>query len=181
MAILNLSRLLTLLGAALLCGGAFATEPPPRAGAVRATPRADPPAPQSNAATDPQLMTHSSNADVGTPAKVKQHRPGARRKAAKPAHRAAPAKKPARRRAVAAQLDDGLQPPAYRPRLGMVAPMPALPAAPGDPGPGPVILNGCPSGACTDQSGARYNPVGSALISPQGRLCSNNGIGLSCY
>jgi hypothetical protein len=95
----------------------------------------------------------------------------------------APAKKPLRRRAVAAQLDDGMNPPTYAPRLD---PQPARPPrdrslqepAP----PGPVILNGCNGAAhCMDQGGSRYNPVGTSLISPSGRVCSNNGISVSCY
>ena len=152
--------ILAILSPALLGANALATDPPPRVGAVRE---------QARAAPKPE-----------TPAQPET-------KAAPTRHTA---KKPARRRAVAAQLDDGMTapiytppsstPPSYGPRL-TPGPSVRLAPAPSSIGPGPVILNGCENGHCMDASGARYNPVGPTLISPQGRLCSNNGISVSCY
>ena len=114
--------------------------------------------------------------------------PGEVRAQAKPAPpppaTAAQPKKPVKRRAVAAQLDDGMTPPSYGPRLdppqARRAP-PSLAPSPSSIPPGPIIMNGCEGGHCMDQSGTRYNPVGTTLLSPQGRLCSNNGISVSCY
>ena len=156
MAIIKPVLILAILAPALLCTSAWATDPPPRAGAVREEGRPDP-KPQTVARLKP-----------------------------------APLKKPLRRRAVAAQLDDGMNPaaapltsgpPTYGPRLTPANPGPriGLAPAPSSIPPGPVIMNGCEHGHCMDQSGARYNQVGPSLISPQGRLCSNNGISVSCY
>ncbi|MBC7456470.1 MAG: hypothetical protein H7335_22755 [Massilia sp.] len=155
MGILNSGLILAILSPALLCASAFATDPPPRVGAVREQARVEP---------KPE-----------TPAQPEA-------KAAPTRHTA---KKPARRRAVAAQLDDGMTapiytPPIYGPRLAPGPPVRLAPA-PSPIAPGPVILNGCENGHCMDGSGARYNQVGPTLISPQGRLCSNNGISVSCY
>ena len=147
MSILKPVLILAILGSALLCADAYATEPPPRVGA------------------EPGEVRKQAKSDV------------------LPQPKAALAKKPPKRRAVAAQLDDGMTPPSYGPRL--TAPAARAPGSLAPPvssiPPGPVILNGCPNGHCIDQSGARYNPVGTTLISPHGRLCSDNGISVSCY
>ena len=122
-------------------------------------------------ATEPPPRAGAERGDVRTQAKPE------------PQAQPAPAKKPAKRRAVAAQLDDGMTPPSHGARLTPPAARTPASLAPPDSSirPGPVILNGCPNGHCMDHSGARYNPVGTTLISPQGRLCSDNGISVSCY
>lgn len=90
-----------------------------------------------------------------------------------------PKKKPIKRRSVRQIPQDTppVPPPlVYGPRLNPAAPaaMPALPS--------PLILNGCPAGACTDASGARYHGgVGTTLLGPQGRVCSDNGITVQCF
>lgn len=192
--------ILAILSAALLFPEALATEPPPRVSAVKDASRSEPPQPQPKAGTDPQAAVKAAEAEAKDRADEKEPARSdvkadpaasgkpevkfdARGKPVKPIDPPPGSKKPVKRRAVAAQLDDGMN-PTYRPTLAPVAPMPKM--APHQAGvpvvpPGPVILNGCPNGACTDQSGQRYNPVGTTLISPQGRMCSNNGISVSCY
>ena len=99
---------------------------------------------------------------------------------AKPVEQA-PAKKPVKRRAVRQVLDDDVR-PAARPTVYAPALTPREPALP-VPGvaPGPVNIN-CLGGSCTDANGGRYNGgIGTTLISPQGRLCNNNGLAVSCY
>jgi hypothetical protein len=93
----------------------------------------------------------------------------------------APAKKPAKRRAVRQDLDDDVRPAApptvYAPQLTPPAspqPMPGV-------SPSPLNLN-CMGGTCTDANGGRFNGgVGTTLISPQGRLCANNGLTVQCH
>jgi hypothetical protein len=86
-----------------------------------------------------------------------------------------PKKKAVQRRSVRQVIDPVTRAPpapAYSPRLH-----PAW-----SPPPSPLILNGCNGGACTDANGERYHGgVGTTLISPQGRLCSNNGITVQCF
>jgi hypothetical protein len=108
-------------------------------------------------------------------------REGAPRAEAKPAPDT-PKKKPAKRRAVRQNLDDA---PAPARVVSRARPTPAAPVGV-QPLPSPVaapqILNGCPGGACTDATGARYHGgVGTTLLSPQGRMCSNNGITVQCF
>lgn len=198
MGILKPVLFLAILGSALLFPEALATEPPPRVGAVKDASRSEPPQPQPRAGSDPQAAVKAGEAEAKERAEEKadakaeakadaaaadkaEPKVDAKGKPVKPLDPPPGGKKPVKRRAVAAQLDDGLTPPSYRPRLAPLAPMPKLaPPHAGVP-PGPVILNGCPGGACADQGGQRYNPVGTTLISPQGRMCSNNGISVSCY
>lgn len=96
----------------------------------------------------------------------------------------APAKKPAKRRAVRQILDDDIRPAApsaappavYSPQLTVpaVQPRPGLP-------PAPVTLN-CVGASCTDAAGGRFNGgIGTTLISPQGRLCTDNGLTVQCH
>lgn len=196
MGILKPVLILAILSSALLFPQALATEPPPRVGAVKDASRSEPPQPQPKAGTDPQAVVKAGEAEAkeraGEKADAKaeaaadkaEPKVDAKGKPIKPIDPPPGSKKPVKRRAVAAQLDDGLTPPTYRPRLAPVVPMPKM--APHQAGvpvlpPGPVILNGCPNGHCADQGGQRYNPVGTTLISPQGRMCSNNGISVSCY
>jgi hypothetical protein len=152
MGILKPVLILVMLSSALVCSNAWGTTPPPRVGAL--------PDPATPAATP----------------------------AAKPA--AVPAKKPVKRRAVRQILDD--DPLVYGPRLRSsvgVQPLPSpVPTPPGvqsvpyPVAPAPQVLNGCAGGACTDASGARYQGgVGTTLLSPQGRLCNDNGITVQCF
>ena len=200
MSILNPVVMLA-LGAALLAGNAAAIDPPPRQGATRDASRSEPPQPQPEASTDPQGAVKAAQSDsksdtktdTDTRSETSTDAKGRLVKPTDPPHSGAapakgsrkqPVKPPVKRRAVRAQLDD--EQTTYRPTLATPAPalraptpqstMPqtSLPS-------GPVILNGCPGGHCSDQSGQRYNPVGTTLVSPQGRLCSNNGISVSCY
>lgn len=110
-------------------------------------------------------------------------REGAPRPEAKPAAQPAPdaaKKKPAKRRAVRQNMDDAPAPVVYTPRPSPAAPVGVQPLP--SPVAPPQILNGCPGGACTDASGARYHGgVGTTLLSPQGRVCSNNGITVQCF
>ncbi len=99
---------------------------------------------------------------------------------AKPATEA-PAKKPIKRRAVRQILDDDIRPAApaavYAPTLTPPVSERPIHGVP----PGPVNLN-CVGGTCTDSNGGRFNGgVGSTLISPQGRLCNNNGLTVQCH
>lgn len=92
-----------------------------------------------------------------------------------------PKKKPAKRRAVRQHLDDTPAPVNYSPRPTPAAPVGVQPLQ-SPVAPPPQILNGCPGGACTDATGARYHGgVGTTLLSPEGRVCSNNGITVQCF
>ena len=93
----------------------------------------------------------------------------------------APAKKPHKRRAARQVLDDDVRPakPAavYAPAATVAESRLPVPGAP----PGPVILN-CVGGSCTDTNGGHYNGgVGTSLISPQGKLCNDNGLTVQCH
>jgi hypothetical protein len=84
--------------------------------------------------------------------------------------------KPVKRRAVRQVLDDDVRPaaPATVPPPAIARPMPGVP-------PAPVTLN-CMGSTCTDASGGRFNGgVGTTLISPSGKLCSNNGMTVQCF
>lgn len=109
-------------------------------------------------------------------------RVGATRIAAPAQAAAAPAlpkKKPVKRRSVR-QVPQEL-PPVGAPRVHGPG-LPALAPAGVAPLPSPLILNGCPDGACTDAAGKRYQGgVGTTLLSPEGRVCSNNGITVQCF
>ena len=90
-----------------------------------------------------------------------------------------PARKPVKRRAVR-QIIDGTPPPAAAPQV--YHPPPGLPPVGVAPQPSPLILNGCTGGVCTDVNGAQYHGgVGTTLIGPQGRVCSNNGVTAQCF
>jgi hypothetical protein len=91
----------------------------------------------------------------------------------------APNCKPTRRRSVQQIIEptprivtDG-----YRPTL-VVRPPAALPA----PVPGPVRMNSCDAGGCTDTSGARFNSgTGATLTGPQGQLCTRGVVNAQCF
>lgn len=186
--------ILALLGSALPHAGALAIDPPPRVGAVKDASRSEPRQPQPKADTlasekeqqkendkDKEKDKDTDKEKAASADEPKPDpKPDAKGHRVKPVEPPATRKPPLKRRATAAQLDDGMNPPVYRPRLEPVAPMPTQPTPSAMP-PGPVILNGCPGAHCTDRSGQRYNPVGTTLISPQGRLCNHNGISVSCY
>lgn len=92
------------------------------------------------------------------------------------------AKKPApRRRAVYQQFD--LPPPATAPVGVQPLPTPVPTPSPVQvvPGPTTFIPGGCIGGSCNDPAGNRYQGgVGTTLIGPQGKLCSNNGVTVQC-
>lgn len=95
--------------------------------------------------------------------------------AAKPAAQAT-SKKP-KRRAVYQHFDEipvrTMPPQVYAPQL-----TPRIDPAPVPP---PVTLN-CVGAACSDSNGGSYRGgVGTSLISPQGRICNNNGLTVQCY
>jgi hypothetical protein len=111
--------------------------------------------------------TEEAKADVKAPAKPAQPTP----------------KKPIKRRAVTQLIDPVprvVSPTVYGPVL--TTPHVGIQPLPSPLAPAPQVLNGCPGGACTDSTGARYTGgVGSVLISPEGRACSNNGITVQCF
>jgi hypothetical protein len=83
---------------------------------------------------------------------------------------------PVKRRAVRQVLDDDVRPvaPAQLAPPALARPMP-------DVAPAPVPAN-CMGGSCSDPNGGRFNGgVGTTLISPQGKLCSNNGMTVQCF
>ena len=89
-----------------------------------------------------------------------------------------PAKKPVKRRSVQQIVAPTPPPlaPVYSPRLNLPGPPAAQPLL------SPQVLNGCNGGACTDASGQQYHGgVGTTLLSPQGRVCSNNGVTVQCF
>lgn len=62
------------------------------------------------------------------------------------------------------------------------APRPSLPARPPTLDPGPVQINSCLGGTCTDTNGATYNTgVGNAAVSSGGRLCTRSGNSMQCF
>ena len=91
-----------------------------------------------------------------------------------------PKRKPIKRRSVQQVVEPtpriGVAPPSYGPTL-----TPRPPTASPDPLPAPVRINGCDAGGCNGSNGARYNGgVGTTLLSPEGRLCHNNGVTVQC-
>ena len=62
------------------------------------------------------------------------------------------------------------------------APLPLPPTRPAAPDPGPVQINSCLGGTCTDTNGATYNTgVGNAAVTSQGRLCTRSGNTMQCF
>ncbi|MFL6658705.1 MAG: hypothetical protein ACJ8GW_11570 [Massilia sp.] len=143
MTILKPVLVLVILSSALLCNNAWATEPPPRVGALPAPPPAN----------------SAVKADKQVPAPPPT------------------VKKPLKRRAVRQILNDEVRPAtSYLPR-----PMPPLQAPMPSTVPPSPIMN-CVGGNCTDSNGGHYQGgVGTSLISPQGRLCNNNGMTVQCF
>lgn len=86
-----------------------------------------------------------------------------------PKAKPAPAQARRPRRAVR-QLDNGMPPRPAPPALAMPAP-PAVPP--------PALPQPVPSPRTQD--GSYKSGVGNALISPQGKLCSDNGITVQCF
>ncbi|MDP3672028.1 MAG: hypothetical protein Q8R69_20355 [Telluria sp.] len=94
-------------------------------------------------------------------------------------------KQPCKRRSVQQVVES--MPPAppppiqpARPALQGAPPLPAarLPVVP----PGPVQINSCDAGGCTDINGQRYNGgVGNAGVDGQGRLCTRSGSTMQCF
>lgn len=61
-------------------------------------------------------------------------------------------------------------------------PQPLPPTRPAAPDPGPVQINSCLGGTCTDTNGATYNTgVGNAAVNSQGRLCTRSGNTMQCF
>jgi hypothetical protein len=90
------------------------------------------------------------------------------------------ARKPIKRRSVQQVIEPTprIVTEPYRPALTVRPP----PAALSDPLPGPVRLNGCDGGGCSDLNGARYNGgVGNSLIGPQGQLCTRGIVNAQCF
>jgi len=62
------------------------------------------------------------------------------------------------------------------------APQPLPPTRPATPDRGPVQINSCLGGACTDVNGATYNTgAGNAAVDGQGRLCTRSGNTMQCF
>ncbi len=62
------------------------------------------------------------------------------------------------------------------------APQPLLPTRPAALDRGPVQINSCLGGTCTDTNGATYNTgVGNAAVNGQGRLCTRSGNTMQCF
>jgi len=66
-----------------------------------------------------------------------------------------------------------------------VAPATSMPLPPTRPvavDPGPVQINSCLGGTCTDTHGATYNTgVGNAAVNSQGRLCTRTANTMQCF
>lgn len=145
--------------------GAWATDPPPRVGATRLAPPAG-----------PARQPAASGQPVAAPAA--QARPLTDAELA--------ARNKPKRRAVYQQFDEipmrNTPPAPYGPQLrpeGQFSSLP-LPRTELNPAP-PVILN-CVGSACTDAQGGSYRGgVGTTLMSPQGRLCVDNGLTVQCH
>jgi hypothetical protein len=101
-------------------------------------------------------------------------------KAEKPAKPPPPDPKKLHKRRAVVQQTYGMPAPAapvdiYRPALN---PPPSL----GLPPAGPVILQGCASGVCSDPSGARLNGgVGTTLLDSKGRTCVQGPVAAQCF
>ena len=118
-----------------------------------------------------------NNAWATTPPRVGST-PDLAKQDAKPGATPAPAKKHPKRRAVRQHIDGTPAASIPPPRI-----VPLLPPPIGVPPPlTPHILNGCTGLACIDASGAQYHGgVGTTLLGPEGRVCSNNGITVQCF
>lgn len=127
-------------------------------------------------------MLYTEALATEAPPRVGATRPAPEPDKAKPAKdsvKTTPRAGTVKRRAVH-QIIDGMPPSAsppptvYRPQPNP-APLPM-------PGATSHILHGCPGGVCVDGQGGSYQGgVGTALISPQGKLCSNNGMTVQCF
>ncbi|HEY0062977.1 MAG TPA: hypothetical protein VGC21_12715 [Telluria sp.] len=133
MTILKPLLVLVILSSTLVCNYAWATDPPPRAGAQK-------PPPKGRAKDEPY------------------------------GPKLTPQKPPVKRRAVR-QIVDGMPARAPAPELRVAPLPPAVPQA--------VLPQPVPSPQALD--GSYQGGVGNALIGPQGRVCSNNGITVQCF
>ena len=180
MSILKPILILAVLSSALFANSAWAVSPPQRVGS---TPDAPKPAPAPQPQPQPQVEETKPKSDSETNPAA---RPGAKAASKKAVQTppAKPPKQPIKRRSVYQHIDPVPRvnsPMVYGPVLTPPAPVGVQPIPMPVPG-SPVILNNCNGGACTDSSGARYRGgVGSVLISPEGRACSNNGITVQCF
>ncbi len=103
-----------------------------------------------------------------------------------PTPRIAPAPDPALSWAPVLTRRDPLAAPsaiAQLPRAGQPALPPGalLPPATPLPGPSAPIPVQCDAGGCRDPSGAYYPGAAGQTTSPSGRLCSRNGVWMTCY
>ncbi len=193
MSILKPVLILAILSSAMICNNAWATDPPQRVGSVREQPKSTPQPGQANQLKADPDADPDDDRDLVPQGKASPNNDPAAgaKEGAKPDPKADPKKtaqttpkKPIRRRSTYQMIDPmpRIQAPmVYGPVL---TPRPSVGVQPiPNPAAGnPVILNGCNGGACTDPSGARYTGgVGSVLISPEGRACSNNGITVQCF
>lgn len=67
---------------------------------------------------------------------------------------------------------------AQLPRAGRAAPSPAITPLPSPSAPIPVI---CDAGGCRDAGGVYYHGPAGQVTSPTGRVCSHNGVWMTCY
>lgn len=183
MSILKPVLILAVLVSPMFANSAWAVAPPQRVGA---TPDAPKPAP-AQPPKQPQIEETRPKPDAETDSAARQGANAApintlQRRAKKPPKQ--PPAKPIKRRSVYQHIDPVPRvnsPMGYGPVLTPSASAGVQPIPMPVPG-SPVILNNCNGGACTDSSGARYRGgVGSVLISPEGRACSNNGITVQCF
>ncbi|QYF94025.1 hypothetical protein KY495_01955 [Massilia sp. PAMC28688] len=127
-------------------------------------------------ATDPPQRVGSTRpVPADEPGKTVPAEPPVADDKKEPGKQAAP-KKP-RRRAVYQHFDEipmrTVAPPVYAPQL--------TPRIDPTPVPPPVTIN-CVGASCIDGNGGSYRSgVGTSLISPEGRICNNNGITVQCY
>jgi hypothetical protein len=105
--------------------------------------------------------------------------PAAREQASVPGVKPPPKRKPTKRRSVQQVVEPTrrIVTEPYRPTLD-VRPTAPLPQTI----PGPVRMNSCDGGGCTDVNGNRFNGgVGTTLIGPQGQLCNKGLVNAQCF
>ncbi|MES3022251.1 MAG: hypothetical protein V4857_11790 [Pseudomonadota bacterium] len=130
-------------------------------------------------AAEPDVYAPVLSPKYAVPAPKAEAQPAQQPPGTSAPYKAAPPKKaPPRRRPT--RQDIITMPPAA-PIVGAPFRPSVLPPAHAAPS-GPVQINSCDAGGCTDTNGVRYNGgAGNAALNPQGRLCTTNGATVQCF
>lgn len=187
--------LLTALAAGTAAGQQQTTSPQPPAGQQRAPaasgpsygPVLYPQAVKSEPGAQPEQTPQAQEEKAGAP-------PQNRHQEVDPSARPAPqpvdpakagTKKPSKKQAARKPRRSVEQRIATVPEVAPSPPLPLAPPPPAQPLPsaaGPVQINSCLGGTCTDTAGSTYNTgVGNTAVNNAGRLCTRSGNTMQCF